>query len=147
RGLLLGGKPIPLRDLRRHGAFAGPSDEASNYDVTILRADLDAEAAPREALRGDELRPGAGERLVADLARLRVLGHRDLEDFQRLGGWVVWAVGAVAQRVDLPHSRQSPLRRARRHLALDPSHQAWFVLPEVPRSGGNASVLHPNDLA
>lgn len=60
-------------------------------DGDVLWTDLDTVDQSSEPFPGHKLRAAAGEWLITEIARFRMLFHRDAEQFHRLGGRVIGA--------------------------------------------------------
>lgn len=91
---------------------------ALHRHVHVLRADLDRIHPPARRLAGDDLRAGAAERLVADLAGFGVLAHRNGKDVHRLRRGVI-GLFAHLHRRQLPHRARVVVGDAGRRAVSD----------------------------
>src|SRR5207245_772802 len=119
----------------------GPADAG---DVDELRRKLDGVAATPRPRRRDQLAARSAERLEDDLAGVRVVDDRPLEDFERLPR----RMNSVLLAVDGPHRRALPSQGwpKARWTTLDPAVEAGLVLPHVVAAREHRPGLHPDDL-
>ena len=117
----------------QHRRLAGRGLPALDRDVDVDRADLDRADAPAGLLAGDDLRAGTTERLETDLARPRVLAHRQGEYLDRLRRRMVGLLADLDGR-DIPDGARVIVGDAGRLVAPEPAEEARFVLPEIVRA-------------